>query len=78
MNAESAGGFDFAFECCPICCRSPRQGSGISTYGHGALRRIERFYGENAEIIDRYRVPTWDFDTNASTPRTDTRPGSST
>ena len=50
-----------------------KKGSGLSLYGHGALRRVERFYSENADIIDRYRVPTLDF--NAGTPlsRTYTR-----
>ena len=57
----------------PAFDTSFKKGSGLSTDGPGSLRRIERFYRENAEIIDRYRVPTLDFDTNTPTPRTYTR-----
>ncbi|HZQ86066.1 MAG TPA: hypothetical protein VFA83_14560 [Acidimicrobiales bacterium] len=50
-----------------------RKGSGLSTYGHGALRRVERFYREHSEVIDRHRVPTLDFATGAETHRTYSR-----
>jgi len=50
-----------------------KKGSGLSVYGKGALQRVERFYRENAELIDRYRVPTLDFDTGAPTSRTYSR-----
>lgn len=46
-----------------------RRGSGITTFGRGALKRVARFYEENAEVIERHRVPTLDFDTGASTDR---------
>ena len=46
-----------------------KKGSGLSLYGQGALQRVELFYRENADLIDRYRVPTLDFYTGASTSR---------
>ena len=36
-------------------------GSGLSTFGQNALRRLERFYREHAEIIERYQFPTLAF-----------------
>jgi hypothetical protein len=50
-----------------------KKGSGLTVYGRGALQRLERFYRENAGVIDRYCVPTLDFDTGAATSRTYSR-----
>ena len=50
-----------------------KKGSGLSTYGRGALRRVERFYREHTDVIERHRVPTLDFDTGVATHRTYTR-----
>jgi hypothetical protein len=50
-----------------------KKGSGLSLYGQGALRRVECFYRDNAGVIDRYRVPTLDFNTGAATSRTYSR-----
>ena len=35
-----------------------------------SLQRVERFYRNNAAVIDRCRVTTLDFDTRAPTSRT--------
>lgn len=48
-------------------------GAGISTYTRTQLRRVERFYRENAEVIDRHHVPTLDFESGEYTHRTYTR-----
>jgi hypothetical protein len=50
-----------------------RKGSGLSIYGRDALRRVERFYREHSDLIERHRVPTLDFETGAETHRTYTR-----
>lgn len=57
------------FGCVPAFDTNFRSGSGLSTFGRGALERIGHFYEENAEVIERHRVPTLDFDTGASTSR---------
>jgi hypothetical protein len=61
------------FGCVPAFDTYFKKGSGLSLYGYGALRRVARFYRENAEVIDRYRVPTLDFDTGRPTSRSYTR-----
>jgi hypothetical protein len=50
-----------------------KRGSGLSVYGHSALQRVERFYRENAESVDRHRVHTLDFDSGTQTSRIYTR-----
>jgi hypothetical protein len=46
-----------------------KKGSGFSTFGQGSLKRIGAFYKANADVIDRLRVTTLDFDTGAPTSR---------
>lgn len=50
-----------------------RNGFRTMTFGESSLMRVGRFYRENAEVIERYRVPTLDFDTGADTKRRYTR-----
>jgi hypothetical protein len=61
------------FGCVPAFDTYFKKGSGLSLYGYGALRRVARFYRENAGVIDRYRVPTLDFETGRPTSRLYTR-----
>ncbi len=58
------------FGCVPAFDRFFRVGFGTSRFGPKALEGIERYYRENAESIDRYRVPTLDFATGRPTSRT--------
>jgi hypothetical protein len=46
---------------------------GASTFGLVSLRRIAEFYESNAELIDRHRLPTMDFETGQPTARLYTR-----
>jgi len=46
-----------------------RRGFGASSFGAKALRKIAAFYSDNAELLDRYRVPTFDFVTGELTKR---------
>jgi hypothetical protein len=48
-------------------------GFKASTFGPKALRGMGRFYHDNAEVIERHRVHTLDFDTGEPTHRTYTR-----
>lgn len=61
------------FGCVPAFDTYFKNGSGLSTFGQGALRRVERFYREHAEIIERYRVPTLAFAAGGTTTRNYTR-----
>lgn len=57
------------FGCVPAFDTNFKSGSGLSTFGHSALRRVERFYREHAELIERYRVPTLAFAGGGTTSR---------
>jgi hypothetical protein len=46
-----------------------KNGSGLTTFSRGALRRVERFYREHADVIERNRVATLDFATGLGTNR---------
>ena len=46
-----------------------RKGFGTAIFGESSLMRIGRFYRENADVIERYRVPTLDFDGGGETDR---------
>lgn len=46
-----------------------RKGFGTAFLGVSSLMRVGRFYRENAAVIERYRVPTLDFDSGAETDR---------
>jgi len=48
-------------------------GFGVSTFGWSALSKIQQFYIENQEEVDKYRLPTIDYDTGRSTSRLYTR-----
>jgi hypothetical protein len=50
-----------AFGCTPAFDTYFKSGSGPSTFGQGALQRVERFYHEHEELIERYRVPRLAF-----------------
>lgn len=48
--------------------------AGISaTFGEKSLEQISRFYRQNADVIEKYRVPTLDFITGEQTSRRYTR-----
>ena len=46
-----------------------RKGFGTAVFGESSLMRVGRFYRENAEVIERYRIPTLDFDSGRDTER---------
>jgi hypothetical protein len=46
-----------------------RKGFGTAIFGESSLMRIGRFYRENAQVIERHRVPTLAFDAGAETDR---------
>ncbi len=50
-----------------------RRGFGISTFGAKALRKVGDFYQQNAELLDKYRVPSLDFWSGQPTQRLYTR-----
>ncbi|MDI6816878.1 MAG: hypothetical protein QME41_06785 [Actinomycetota bacterium] len=50
-----------------------KRGFGVATFGAKALKKIAAFYNDNAEVIDKYRVPTLDFVSGAPTRRCYTR-----
>jgi hypothetical protein len=61
------------FGCVPAFDTYFKKGFGAWTFGRAALKRVERFYADNADVIDRYRVPTLDFDSGMDTARRYTR-----
>ncbi len=50
-----------------------KRGFGASTFGPKALEEVGRFYAENSETIEKYRIPTLDFSTGTPTERRYTR-----
>lgn len=50
-----------------------RRGFGVTTFGAKALKKVGAFYSDNAEVIDKYRVPTLDFASGEPTQRPYTR-----
>lgn len=50
-----------------------RRGFGVTTFGAKALRKIGTYYAENADLLDKYRVPTLDFISGEPTQRLYTR-----
>ena len=50
-----------------------RRGLGVNTFNKQSLTKLFRFYQNNAEIIDKHRLPTLDFVTGKPTPRHYTR-----
>jgi hypothetical protein len=61
------------YGCVPALDSYFRRGFGASRLGPKALRSVAAFYASNAEVIERHRVFTWDFDTSAPTDRRYTR-----
>ena len=61
------------FGCVPAFDTYFKKGFGVSTFGLSALQRVERFYRENAEVVERHRVQTLDFDTGAPSNHSYTR-----
>jgi hypothetical protein len=62
-----------AFGCVPAFGTYFKKGFGVSTFGSKALRKVGDFYTANAEVIDRNRVHTLEFDSGAPGPRRYTR-----
>lgn len=50
-----------------------KRGFGVAIFGPKTLRKVGAFYRANAELINRYRVPTLDFTTGEPTHRLYTR-----
>lgn len=50
-----------------------KRGAGVNTLGLKALKKIGVFYRDNADVIDKYRVPTLDFVSGKPTQRLYTR-----
>lgn len=61
------------FGCVPAFDTYFKKGFGVSTFGRAALKRVGRYYEEHADLIDRNRVTTLDFDTGTATSREYTR-----
>ena len=59
--------------CVPAFDTNFRKGFNASTFGPKALRRLNRFYREHAEVIEAHRKPTISFDTGEPTDRCYTR-----
>jgi hypothetical protein len=50
-----------------------KKGSGLSTYSRGQLKRVEGFYRDHVDVIERHRWPTLSFATGTDTQWTYTR-----
>jgi hypothetical protein len=50
-----------------------RAGLGVGAFGKKALKKVGAVYEENADVVERYRVPTLDFATGLPTARRYTR-----
>lgn len=61
------------FGCVPAFDTYFRRGFGAWKFGRASLLRVGEFYGENAGVIERHRVPTLEFDTGSDSPRRYTR-----
>jgi hypothetical protein len=46
-----------------------RRGFEVYSFGEKSLRKIARFYNENKEVIDKYKIRTFDFPTGLETKR---------
>ena len=57
------------FGCIPAWDTNFRRGFRVSTFSVGAMERVGDFYRRNSALVDRYRVPTLDFQTGADTSR---------
>lgn len=61
------------FGCVPAFDTYFKKGFGVSTFGSKALKKVGAFYAANAELIERNRVQTLEFDSGATTQRRYTR-----
>ena len=61
------------FGCVPAFDRNFKKGFGAWTFGRKAFMRVGEFCKQNADVIDRHRVPTLEFDTGKETTRRYTR-----
>jgi hypothetical protein len=61
------------FGCVPAFDTYFKKGFGVSTFSRKALSKIGAFYTDNAEVIDRNRVYTLEFESGAASQRTYTR-----
>jgi len=61
------------FGCVPAFDTYFKKGFGVSTFSRGSLRRVAKFYQENAATIDGLRQSTFDFTTGEPTNRLYTR-----
>jgi hypothetical protein len=50
-----------------------RTGFGVSAFGKRSIGKIADFYRTHADIVDKHRIPTMDFETGAQTHRLYTR-----
>jgi hypothetical protein len=50
-----------------------RRGFNVHSFGKKSLRKIAKFYDDNKEIIDKYKIRTFDFLTGKETHRTYTK-----
>lgn len=61
------------FGCVPAFDTYFKKGFGASTFGRTAFMGVAEFYRKHADVIDRHRVATLDFDTGMDTARRYTR-----
>jgi hypothetical protein len=61
------------FGCVPAFDTYFKKGFRVSTFGPKALRKVSEFYTANADVIERNRVETLDFDSGRPTNRRYTR-----
>jgi hypothetical protein len=57
------------FGCVPAFDAYFKRGFGVWKFNRSALGRIAHFYEDNADVIERHRVPTLDFATESDTER---------
>jgi hypothetical protein len=61
------------FGCVPAFDTYFKKGFGVSTFSRKALSKIGTFYAANAEVIDRNRVHTLEFESGTASQRRYTR-----
>ena len=61
------------FGCVPAFDTYFKKGFGAWTFGKKALVRVAKFYVDNADVIDRHRVHTLEFDSGIESTRRYTR-----
>lgn len=61
------------FGCVPAFDTYFKKGLGVSTFGRSALKKVGEFYTAHAELIDRNRVHTLEFESGSRSERRYTR-----